>query len=100
MAVLTDASIQGFDPPTATDADWAALHTFRNRMLAERVPEDPPRPLEHTVALFRNIPPFVDASVWVIWNGGATEIVACAGVFLLRTAENAHLGQFELEVLP
>ena len=98
--VMTEVSIQGFDPQTATDADWTALHTFRNRLLAERIPEDPARPLEHTVALFRNIPPFVDASIWLSWNGDQTEVVAGAFVFLVRAEENAHMGQFELEVLP
>lgn len=95
-----DAPVQALDPATATDAEWAALTTFQNTMQAERLPDEPPRSVEHTIAARRNVPPFVDYRTWVIWDEAGTAIQALASAVMLRTEENQHLVQFEVSVLP
>ncbi len=98
--IATETPIQVFDPETATDAQWAALTIFQNTMQAERLPDESPRSVEHTIATRRNVPPFVDYRTWVIGDEAGTAIQALASAVMLRTEENQHLVQFELSVLP
>jgi GNAT superfamily N-acetyltransferase len=98
--IATDVQVQVFDPETATAAEWEALTTFQNSIRAERLPDEPPRSVEHTIAARRNVPPFIDYRTWAIWNEGGTAIQAFAFAVMLRTEENQHLVQFEISVLP
>jgi mycothiol synthase len=91
--------VEPFDPQTAEDADWQALGILRNRIRAARWPDDPTRPVAEMIAEWRDPPPFLDLRLWVV-RGPAGGIVGAASLALLRTEENAHLGQGEIEVLP
>ena len=84
----------------ASDGEYRALNAFFNRMKAERLPEDPPTPLEETVANIENIPAFVTAFLWAAWNADRTVVVGSANVGFLNTEENKHLVQFDIGVLP
>ena len=90
--------IRDFDPVGANDDAYAALNRHLNRTKAEKFPDDPPVPLEQTMAEYRNIPPFVTLQGWAGWDGG--EIVATAVVVFLHTDTNAHLAQFDINVEP
>jgi GNAT superfamily N-acetyltransferase len=98
--IATDVAVRQFDPDTATAAEWAALTTFQNMIRAERQPNEPPRSVEHTIAARRNVPPFVDYRMWIIWDEAGTAIQALAFAAMLRTEENQHLIQFEISVRP
>lgn len=95
---MTDVSIQPLDLRAASDADYAALNVFGNHMKAERLPGDPPTPLEQQIAGYRSMPDFVVVSAWAAWDGEA--VVGTAGVDFLQTDENKHVVQFGVEVLP
>ena len=52
--------IQPFDLKNSTQEQYAALNTYNNRLRAERLPDDPPVPLEETIQNLQNVPAFVD----------------------------------------
>ncbi len=91
-------AIQPFDFAHATDAEYEALNRHFNRAQAETLPDDPPIPLEETVAQMRNVPPFVSVEAWAGWNPDKTEMIASSVVSFLKTEENTHLIQFGLSV--
>ena len=97
---MTPAAIQivPFDFADAADAEYEALNRHFNRARAETLPDDPPTPLEETVAQMKNVPPFVGVYAWVGWDADKTEIVTAGVVSFLRAEENQHLAQFEFSV--
>lgn len=94
----TPVTIRPFDLAAATDAEYAALNRHFNRARAETLPDDPPTPLEETMARMRNIPPFVSAHPWAGWSADGREMVASLVASFLKTEENRHLLQFEITV--
>ena len=101
-AAMTPSAIEiaPFDFADATDAEYEALNRHFNRAKAETLPDDPPTPLEETVAQMKNVPPFVGIYAWAGWNPDKTEMVATGVVSILRMEENQHLAQFDLSVDP
>lgn len=94
----TSEQIQLFDPHSASEPEWAALNALNNRIRAERFPNDPPLPVAHTVSNLTNVPPFVEMKVWAAWNGET--MIGHGSAVVLRTEENQHLAQAEIQVLP
>ena len=92
--------INPFPFADATDAEYEALNRHFNRAKAETLPDDPPTPLEETVAQMKNVPAFVGIHAWAGWNPDKTEMVASGVVSFLKTEENQHLAQFDLSVDP
>ena len=86
--------------PEATQNEYAALNRHTNRMRLERLPDDPPIPLEETIQNMQSLPSYVDARMWMAWNPGQSEIIAQGNLVLLRMEDNKHLAQFEITVLP
>ncbi len=84
----------------ASQAEFTALNQHTNRIRLERLPDDPPIPLEESILSMKNIPPFVDVRLWAVWNPDLTEIAAEGSLALLKTEDNKHLAQFEITVLP
>jgi GNAT superfamily N-acetyltransferase len=80
--------------------DYAALNLFTNRIRLERLPDDPPVPVEETIQNIQSIPPFVDMRIWACWGPDQGEIIAAANVAVFRMEENQHVAQFEISVLP
>jgi mycothiol synthase len=89
--------IRPFDK-NASQVEFAALNRHTNRIRRERLPDDPPIPLEESINNLRSIPPYVDIKLWAAWNADQSEIVALGDVVILRMEENQHLAQFELTV--
>lgn len=100
MSTSLQHSIRAVDLKGASLADYQAFNTFSNRMRAERLPGDPPRPLEETIQQAQNIPPIVDLYVWVVDHPQGQGIIASADAQIFRMEQNQHLAQFSLEVLP
>jgi GNAT superfamily N-acetyltransferase len=92
--------ITPFDPRDATDEEYAAANDFGNRMNAERMPDDPPTPLEEQVARWRTIPAYVNVHSWHVRPIGSGEIVASGSVFCARMGQNEHIAQFGISVAP
>lgn len=92
--------VELLDLRAADHRDYAALSSLANRIRAERLPDDPPIPLDEHIQEWQNIPPFVDVFNWVIWNDERSAIVASASGSVLRMEENRHVGQMSIEVLP
>lgn len=96
----TPIAIRPFDIAGASDHEYATLNRHFNRARAETLPDDPPTPLEETIAQMQNIPPFVSVHAWAVWGADGAEIVAGASVSFLKTEENTHLVQFDINVDP
>jgi GNAT superfamily N-acetyltransferase len=84
----------------ASETNFEALNQHINRIRSERLPDDPPIPLQETIQNLRSIPPFVELRQWAGWMDGGREIAALGDVVILRTEENQRLAQFEINVLP
>lgn len=99
MSTSTKHQIRAVDIKKASQEDYLAFNVFSNRMRAERLPSDPPRPLEETIQQAQNIPPVVDLYVWVVDHPQGQGIIASADAQIFRLEQNQHLAQFSLEVL-
>ena len=61
--------IEQVDVKQATSAQYAALNQFGNVIRMERMPDDPPMPLDEEIRRLQHIPPVVDLYVWIAWDG-------------------------------
>ena len=95
-----DLKILPIDAKAATPREYAALNQHNNRLRQERLPDDPPIPLDEHIQYLQSLPPFVDLRLWAAWTPDQAEVVAMADVVLLRMEENQHLAQFEITVSP
>lgn len=96
----TDLEIRDFDPLTASEADFALLNAFENRMGAEAWPQDPPSIVEETMLGRRSRPSDVFRRDWVMARVDGATLVASAYLRYVRTAENQHVAEFRINVLP
>lgn len=78
--------------------EYAALNRIINRIRLERLPDDPPMPMQELVQQMRNLPDFVDLKMWCVWDESHTEIIAHGNVGLMQMKENRHLAQFDIIV--
>jgi len=92
--------IQPFNIKEATQAEYAVMNRHNNRMRKERLPDDPPIPMDEMISSMQNLPDFVDVKMWCAWNPDHTEIIAEGDVTLLNMEENRHITQFDLGVEP
>ena len=100
-ATDTSYDLVAFDPHAATDASWAAVHTFETQILTERWPADPPRTLDATVAAFRVLPPRVRLrGIWLLRETATGTVVGMARAMLQDSVANAHLLGVEVAILP
>ncbi len=93
-------TIEPFDFAHASEHEYQAINRFINAIQAEILPDDPPTPLEETIANLQNMPSFIRAFAWAAWNPDRTEIVGSANVYFMKTEENKHLAWCDLSVLP
>ena len=89
-----------FNVKEASQTEYAALNQHSNRIRRERLPDDPPVPLDETIKNMQSLPPFADVRMWIAWNPKQPEINAQGNLILLRLEENKHLCQFEITVIP
>ena len=99
---MSDANIQiiPINRSSASQEEYAALNRHANRIRKERLPDDPPIPLEETIQNLQNIPDFIDLHIWAGWTPGRGEMAAQGGIVIARVDENQHLAQFDITVLP
>ncbi|HLA24006.1 MAG TPA: GNAT family N-acetyltransferase [bacterium] len=90
--------IEQIDAKHATPEQYAAINEFGNVIRTERMPDDPPIPLDEEIRRLQNIPPVVDLRVWVAWDGD--RVAADGNVEILRTEENKHLVEGHINVRP
>ena len=93
-------TIRPFDFRNADEREYALLNDFYDRMHAEQEPDDPPRTHEQRVRNWRSRPAFIESFSWMITDAAGAATVAVASVGWLRTGENQHAAEFEIEVLP
>jgi mycothiol synthase len=96
----TPLAIEPFDYLHASPPEFAAVNAFTNLLRRERLPDDPPIPLDETIQELQNIPPFVDVKIWCAWDEPHTEILAEGIIQLLRTDDNKHLAPINISVHP
>lgn len=90
--------IESVDVRRASPEQYAAINELSNVLRAERLPDDPPMPLNEEIARLRNLPPVLDFPVWLAWEG--SRAVGKAHLEILRTGQNPHLAEGHIEVRP
>ena len=91
--------IQMFDPHTASEREWLALHQFTNACRAEAWPEDLPLPLEWLKLRFLGIPANTFVDKWMAWNEHG-EALGTVEVWTEIGETNQHMCWVDLTVLP
>lgn len=91
-------AIDTLDIQNATADEYARFNECRNRMRAEKLPDDPPIPLEELIQGLQNWPTHEDYWVWVAREAAAPTILGFAEVWVPRE-DNLHLAAFNIEVL-
>jgi mycothiol synthase len=92
--------IKPLDLRTASAEEYRLLNHFDNRLLAERLPEDPPIPVEQTAQDWQNYPAYIDLFHWVAQPAEGETLAAKAVAYVRHTNDNQHLLSFTIEVLP
>jgi GNAT superfamily N-acetyltransferase len=90
--------IESVDVRQASAEQYAAINELSNVLRLERLPDDPPMPLDEEIVRLRNIAPVVDLPAWLAWEG--TRAVGKAHLEILRTGQNPHLAEGHIEVRP
>ena len=90
--------IEQIDVKHATSEQYAAINGLGNVIRTERMPDDPPMPLDEEIRRLQNVPPVVDLHVWLAWDGD--RVVADGNIEVLRTEENKHLVEGHINVRP
>lgn len=99
MLRVGEITIEEVDLPSLSSDDVVRLNAFTNELRAEAHPDDPPQPIDYTRASVRNIPGFVAVrEFWARDPDGS--IAGSAETSFMRTEENRHLLEVDLEVHP
>ena len=91
-------TIRPFNITGASQAEYSSLNRHINLLRKERLPDDPPIPLDETIQELKNIPSYLELIMWCAWDSG--EIIAEGSTQLLHTEENQHLASFDISVQP
>lgn len=92
--------LEPFSPKDATPREYEALNALMNRIRGERLPDDPPIPLDEDIRRWQHIPTFIDVFAWIVWNADRTEIAAEGDVSVQRVEHNRHVVDFNIFVHP
>lgn len=98
MPVMTELEFRTLDLRNLSDADAVALNNLFNAERFERLPEDPPIPLEERIAGWRNIPKYVVVESFAYFL--EDRAVAYGGLDFELEGENAHMCWSDIGVLP
>jgi len=96
----SDFRIQEFNTKKASRVEYSALNKHINRMRLERLPDDPPTPLDETIQNLQSIPDFAEINMWVIWEPDQSQIIAQGNLVTMQMEDNKNLAQFDISVLP
>jgi mycothiol synthase len=102
MSDLLQSSIhiRPFNVKGASPAEYAALNRLSNLIRRERLPDDPPVPLEEMIQGMQNIPSYMEIKMWCAWDARQENIVARCDLVLAHTPDNQHMAQFGITVHP
>ncbi|MBE2201861.1 MAG: GNAT family N-acetyltransferase [Anaerolinea sp.] len=89
-----------FDHQAADDAAYAAYNTLSNTLRAERLPDLPPIPVVEQKGRLQSMPPFMGYSLFTVTDKHTQTMIAATEVSVPQMAENAHMVQFMIHVLP
>lgn len=96
----SEHKIKSIDVRSASLEFIKAFNQFNNTIRAEKLPDDPPVPLDETIQSLRNLPDFVSIKCWTIMSEDSTQIIALGDLVLEKLAENRHMAEFDVNVLP
>lgn len=92
-------SVEAVDLPSASDALLAEVNEIGAALSRERVPEDPPLPLEGFIRRVRNRPAMFRAQDFIARGADGT-LVARGAITKFEADTNAHLREGQIDVLP
>jgi len=92
--------IQALNLRSIDDSTALVLNRLMNRIRLERLPDDPPTPLDQDLQGWRNLPEFEEELAWLVWNEDHTDLDASGGLEIWNTEDNRHLCFFDIMVIP
>lgn len=96
----TSFEFQSIDLKNIPDALAGPLNAHYNALRAERLPDDPPIPLDEDLAGWRNIPTMDVVDEWLVWDERGERIIVSAELETWLVEDNQNLGFFDISVLP
>ncbi len=93
-------TLQSIDIRSASLEFIKAFNQFNNTIRAEKLPDDPPVPLDETIQSFRNLPDFISLKGWAVLNDDSTQLIAWGDLVLENLKENRHMAEFDVRILP
>ena len=91
--------IRVWDFRDAADEEIAAFNRCSNQMRAERLPDDPPVPVEQTAQGLKHFPEHIEMTLWAGWVEERARMVA-NGYIQYSFEDNLHMAQFWISLLP
>jgi mycothiol synthase len=95
-----ECRIRPFDLNTASESEFEIVSVFKNIIRKEVLPDDPPIPMEEYMKIYRSNPSRIASARWIGCASCPEEIIAYADCSINLTAENQHVANFNVEVLP
>src|SRR5262245_35636048 len=92
--------VVALDLKNGSETEYHAYYRFWHRLRAELFPDDPVPSFDAAVRSWRNQPAHVVTEAWAIWTQDGSEIVARGQQSYADGAENAHVAEFTIHVLP
>ena len=91
--------IKVWDYKNATDDEVAAFNRCSNQVRAERLPDDPPVPVEQTAQGLKHFPEHIEMTLWAGWVEERVRMAAY-GYIQYSFEDNLHMAQFWISLLP
>jgi len=92
-----DTQIEQVDTRTAPESLLREMHEHYIGVDAEQLPDDPPRPFEHRLAIWRFIPEHHDIRRWILREGSE---IAGAALLVMNKHEDLNNGLVRIDVRP
>ena len=96
-ALVVDTQIEQVDTRTAPESLLREMHEHYIGVDAEQLPDDPPRPFEHRLAIWRFIPEHHDIRRWILREGSE---IAGAALLVMNKHEDLNNGLVRIDVRP
>lgn len=91
---------QPLDLSNATEHEYRCVNQFKNTLLCEYLPDDPPVPLEEFIQDWKTVPAYIEFKTYAAWDPSEARVLAFCRASIFHTGDNEHIARFHIEVLP
>jgi mycothiol synthase len=95
-----ECRIRPIDLKAASDGEYEKLSVFLNTLRKELLPDDPPLPLDEYIKIWKSRSSRQAIATWIGCVSSPEKIVSYGYCSINLTAENQHVADFDIKVLP